>query len=343
MTGEARWRQDWGRPVREPAIDPARPLIDPHHHLWPERAAGTTPAGPYLARDLADDLASGHRVVATVAVEAGASYWQGGAPELASVGETEFLAAQAAALAAMPGAPRLGGIVAHVDLRLGDRVKPVLEAHAEAAGGLLRGVRQMAAFAADGPQYSPLPNLYADQAFRQGVRALGAAGLTFDAWHFHLQQGDFAELARACPETTFVLDHYGTPLGVGAYAGRGAEVMADWRRSLPALAALPNVYVKASGFCMSMTGSRWREHPDPPTSAQLAAEAQPWFDALIAHFGPGRCMFASNFPVDKTGVAYRVLWNAYKTLAAGFSEAEIDALCRGTAAKVYRIDEGAGV
>jgi predicted TIM-barrel fold metal-dependent hydrolase len=340
MTGEVRWRQDWGTPAREPALDPGRPLIDPHHHFWPDRAAGTVPAGPYLAADLTADLA-GHRVVATVAIEAHAAYHQAGPPELAPVGETEFLARQAKALAAVSGAPRLGGIVAHADLRLGDRVAQVLEAHRQAAGGLLRGVRQMAAYAANGPNYSPVAgDLYADPSFRQGVRRLGEAGLVCDVWHFHTQQADFAALARACPQTTFVVDHYGTPLGVGGYAGRQGEVAAEWRRELPELADLPNVFVKASGFCMSLTGSPWREDPNQPTSDQIADAAAPWFAELMAQFGPRRCMFASNFPVDKTSVAYTVLWNAYKKLAAKLSDEEADALCRGTAAKVYRIEQG---
>jgi L-fuconolactonase len=338
VSAPVRWRQDWGRPVREPALDPDRPLIDPHHHLWPDRQAGTVPAGPYLARDLLADLDCSHRVVATVAIEAGAAYRPCAPAELAPVGESAFLAGQAAALAKLPGAPPLAGVVAHADLRLGARVEGVLDEHEAASVGLLRGIRQMGAFHPPASlAYAP-SGLYADAGFREGIRRLGARGLTFDAWHFHPQARDFAELVRACPDTTFVLDHFGTPLGVGDYAGRREAALAEWRAGLAELAALPNLVVKASGFWMWMTGSPWRDAPDPPTSEEAANWARPVFEALVEAFGPQRLMFASNFPVDKTAIAYGVLWNAFKTLARGLSQDETDALCRGTAARTYKLE-----
>jgi predicted TIM-barrel fold metal-dependent hydrolase len=339
MTGEIRWRQDWGAPSRETAaIDPDRALIDPHHHLWPDRAAGMVPARPYLARELVADVGSGHRVVATVAVEARAGYREDGPAELAPVGETKFLVDQAQVLSTLPGAPRLAGIVAYADLSVGARVAEVLVAHIEAGAGLMRGVRQMAAFDPAGLNFPFIPpGLYADARFREGVRELGEAGLTFDAWHFHIQQAEFVALAKACPQTTFVIDHYGTPLGVGAYAGMQEEVAATWREGVRQTAALPNVFVKLSGFAMHATGAPWIDAACQPTSDDIAARAAPWFAWLLEQFGPRRCMFASNFPVDKTGVSYLVLWNAYKKLAQGLARDEIDALCRGTAARVYRL------
>lgn len=321
----------------EAIIDAGRPLVDPHHHLWARREAGASAADPYLAADFLTDVDCGHRVVATVAVEAVSGYRTQGPPELAPVGETEFLVAQAAALSELSRAPRLAGIVGYADLRLGERVGDVLDAHLDAGKGLFRGVRQMAAYDPQGPRYGFIPpGVYGDPSFCAGLRELGERGLTFDAWHFHSQQPEFVALARACPQTTFVLDHFGTPLGVGGYADRAAEVMAAWRKDMRETASLPNVFVKASGFLMGATGL-WRAGV-AATSDQVAAIAEPWFDGLIEIFGPERCMFASNFPVERTCVRYAVLWNAFKKLAARLPAAGVDALCRATAARAYRLE-----
>ena len=197
------WREDWGVPVHEAAIDPGRRIIDPHHHLWPWRDANMmSPAGAYLSAELIKDVRS-HNVVATMAIECSVAYDPDLGPDLASVGETAFLAREARRLAEMNAGLRLAGIVAHIDLHSGDDVRRRVEAHRQAGQGLLKGVRQMAAYDPDGPiNISPIEgDLYAEPAFRAGVRAAAAEGLVVDVWHYHSQADDFVALARACPES----------------------------------------------------------------------------------------------------------------------------------------------
>jgi predicted TIM-barrel fold metal-dependent hydrolase len=332
----------WLAQVVEDVIDPERPIVDPHHHLW--RARGSFP--PYLLDELWADTGSGHRVTQTVFVECRASYRKEGPEHLRPVGETEFvaeIAADAAVGAARePGRATIGGIVAHADLRLGDAVEEVLAAHAEAGRGLFRGIRHSGAC---DPHPEALfipgraePGLYAREDFRRGLRVLGRLGLTYDTWHYHHQNRDFAALARAAPETTIVLDHFGTPLGVGAYAGRRDEIFEPWRRDIAEIARCPNVVAKLGGLAMPDNGFGWERRDRPATSDELVAAQARYYRHAIECFGPERCMFESNFPVDRLSISYRSVWNAFKKIAAGASDDEKDALFRRTAARVYRLD-----
>ncbi|MBV9995818.1 MAG: amidohydrolase family protein [Caulobacteraceae bacterium] len=338
---QAQWREDWGVPVREAALDPERRIVDPHHHFWTWRAASAmAPAGAYLAGDLRDDLRGGHNVVATVAIECGAAYRHELGPDLASVGETAFFAKEARRLAEIDPSFRAAGIVAHVDLRSGEDVRRRLAAHREAGGGLLRGVRQMAGYDPDAPiNISPVKgDLYADPGFRAGARAAAAEGMVVDVWHYHSQGEAFAALVRACPEVTFVVDHYGTPLGAGAYANREQEIFGVWAQGIDLLAAHPNVLFKLGGFALSMTGADFQLRAEQPTSEQVAARAKPYFDHVLNAAGPGRCMFESNFPIEKPCVSYTVLWNAFKRLSSGLSEGEADDLFFKVANDAYRLE-----
>jgi predicted TIM-barrel fold metal-dependent hydrolase len=264
------------------------------------------------------------------------------------VGETEFVAG----VAAMSASGRYGparacaGIVGYADLRRGDRAQAVLEAHLAAGGGRFRGVRQItardaAAHAHYGQPPGTLldhpPGLLADPAFRAGFARLAPLGLSFDAWLLHPQLPELTALARAFPDTAIVLDHAGTPLGVGAYAGRRDAVFAAWAAGLRELATCPNVCVKLGGLGMSLLGFGFEEAADPPSSEDLAAAWRPYVETAIVAFGADRCMFESNFPVDKAAYGYAVFWNACKRLAQGASAAEQRALFRGTAARVYRL------
>jgi predicted TIM-barrel fold metal-dependent hydrolase len=215
-------------------LEPQRRIIDPHHHLWPWRdGTAMFPPGAYLAPELVQDTRS-HNVVATMAIECGVAYQEDLGADLASVGETAFIAKEARLLAAMDAGLRVAGIVGHIDLRSGEDVRRRVQAHKAAGGGLFRGVRQMAAYDPDGPiNISPIQgDLYAEPGFRDGVRAAAEEGIVVDVWHYHSQGADFAVLARACPEVTFVVDHYGTPLGAGAYANRRNEVFKVWSRGV---------------------------------------------------------------------------------------------------------------
>lgn len=331
-------REEWLARREEPILDPALPIVDPHHHLWDR------PDWRYMMPDLLADLNAGHNVTATVFVQARAFHRAGGPEEMRPVGETEFVNGVAAMSASgRYGAARVcAGIVGHADLRLGARVKPVLEAHVRAGGDRFRGIRHITAWDAEplvlNPGYPMPPRLMEDGAFREGLRTLAGMGLTFDAWLYHPQIPELTALARAVPEARIVLDHVGGPLGIGVYAGKRAEVFAAWQPTIRELARCPNLVVKLGGLGMRINGFGFEEGADPPSSEALAAAWKPYMETCIEAFGAERCMFESNFPVDKGSYGYAVCWNTFKRLAASASPAEKTALFSGTATRFYRLD-----
>jgi len=326
---------EWLDLIREPIIDPERPIVDPHHHLW--RRGGND----YLLEDLWHDTESGHNVERTVFVECHACYREAGPEQLRAVGETEFVRELAEASARDPGKATIAAIVARADLCLGDAVEEVIAAHEEAAGGLFRGIRHSGArdphpealtIAGRAPE-----GLYGREDFRRGLKRLGELGFTYDTWHYHHQNPAFAELARAVPDTVMVLDHFGTPLGVGPYADQREEIFQRWREDIREIAACPNVVAKIGGLAMPDNGFGWDRAPAPPTSDEFVAAQARYYLHTIDAFGPERCMFESNFPVDKRSLSYAVLYNGFKKMAARFTEPERDALFRTTATRVYRL------
>jgi L-fuconolactonase len=344
--------------MAEPILEPDLPIVDPHHHLWDRRnypaPAGGDPEHPfmtaiaearrYLLDELLADTGSGHKVTATVFVECGAFYKADGPVEMRVVGETEFVNGVAAMSASgLYGETRAcAGIVSRADLLLGDAVAPVLEAHIRAGGGRFRGIRNSASFEADKGVLGPLnrveAGLYLSDRFREGFAHLAPMGLTFDAWLLEPQLPDLISLARAFPDTTIVLDHVGTPLGRASYAGRLEERFGVWRENIRELARSPNVVVKLGGLAMAFCNfPSFLAEPRAP-SEQLAREWAPYIEACIGAFGPERCMFESNFPVDMGSCTYATLWNAFKRIAAGYTAEEKAALFSGTATRVYRPD-----
>ena len=341
--------------MAEAILEPDLPIVDPHHHLW-DRRNYATPAAPthpfitaiadaqrYLLDELLADTGSGHNVRATVFVECGAMYRADGPADLRCVGETEFVNGVAAMSASGTyGETRAcAGIVSKADLMLGDAVAPVLEAHVRAGCGRFKGIRNSASFEADKEVLGPLnrveEGLYFDATFRKGFAHLAPMGLSFDAWLLEPQLPDVIDLARAFPETTIVLDHVGTPLGRASYAGRLNERFPAWRENIQELARSPNVSVKLGGLAMAFCNfPSFLAEPRAP-SEQLAREWAPYIETCIAAFGPERCMFESNFPVDMGSCNYAVLWNAFKRIAGGYSADEKAALFSGTATKVYRL------
>jgi predicted TIM-barrel fold metal-dependent hydrolase len=233
------------------------------------------------------------------------------------------------------------GIVGFADLTLGDRAEPVLEANVRAGGGRFRGVRHSGAWDADpiigNSRTASDLTLYAQPGFRAGVRVLARMGLSLDAWVFFGQLQTVVDLARACPEATIVLCHVGGLLGYGPYAGKRQEVADAWRPRIAELARCPNVVVKLGGMMMRLAAFDYRTAPAPATSEELAALWRPYIEPCIELFGPDRCMFESNFPVDKMGIGWAALWNAFKRIAAGASPGEKRALFAGTARRVYRL------
>jgi predicted TIM-barrel fold metal-dependent hydrolase len=179
--------------------------------------------------------------------------------------------------------------------------------------------------------------LTSDRKFREGFAQLKKYGLTFDAWLYHTQIAGLAGLAQAFPDTPIVLNHIGGPLAIGPYASRRAEVFEDWKKGVEVLSKCPNATIKLGGLGMPMMGFGWHQWPKPPDSTQLARAMAPYFHWCIEKFGVDRCMFESNFPVDKQAYSYTVLWNAFKRFARSFSASERAALFHDTAVRVYRL------
>ena len=333
-------REDWLALRKEEILDPTRPIVDPHHHLW-DRGGQR-----YLIEELAADIGSGHKVIATVYVEARSMYRAAGPEALRPLGEVEF-ANGAAAMSASGGygsAAICAGIVGHANLLLGEAARPVLEAEIAAGNGRFRGIRHSSAWDADAEvagMYALRPKgLLLDPIFREGFACLAPLELSFDAWLFHPQIGELADLARAFPDTGIVLDHCGGPIGVGSYANRREEIFANWKASIQDIAKCPNVMVKLGGLAMRLLGYDFDRRPKPPSSEDAAAAWGAYIETCIEAFSAERCMFESNFPPDKGQCSYQVIFNAFKRIAAQYSEPEKTALFSGTATEFYRLKPG---
>ena len=333
-------REDWLALHTEEIIDSARPIVDPHHHLW--HRGGLR----YMIEEMSDDIASGHNIVATVYVDCRSMYRASGPEAFRPVGEVEFANGVAAMAASGGYGPALicAGIVSHVNLLLGDGAKQVLEAEIAAGQGRFRGIRHSSAYDADpdiAHMYATRPRgLLLDSTFRKGFACLAPLGLSFDAWLFHPQLAEFVDLARAFPDTRIVLDHCGGPVGLGRFAGRREQTFAVWKASIQEAAKCPNVVVKLGGLAMRLLGYDFHERTMPPSSEQAAEAWRPYIESCIEAFGPARCMFESNFPPDKGQCSYQVIFNAFKRIAAQYSDAEKTALFSKTAADFYRLKLG---
>jgi len=330
----------WHAQVVEEILEPERPIIDPHHHLWDD----WKPRGwsDYLLEDLWRDTDSGHKIVKTVFIECHTNYRTAGPEHLKPVGETEF-AAQIALESAAAGANKavIAGIVSHADLTSGTVVNDVLDAHEEVGRGLLRGIRHAGAHHPN-PQEAVLggrydPELFLNKTFQAGVRLLGQRGYTYESWHYHTQLEEFYALVKAAPETTIILDHFGTPLGTESFRDQREAIFQKWQIDIAKIAECPNVYAKLGGLAMPDNGFGWHEAEKPAASDDLVAVQKRYYLHTIECFGVNRCMFESNFPVDRRSVSYHVLWNAFKKMVADFSEDEKQALFYDTAEKVYRL------
>ena len=327
----------WLSQQPEDVLEPWLPICDPHHHLWDFENHR------YLLPDLLGDVTSGHKVLSTVFIECTAMYRADGPEESRPLGETEFVNGAAAMSASGRYGPvrACAGIVGFADLSLGAPVEAVLEAHVALAGGRFRGIRHISACDPSGAirrsHTNPPPHLLGEPRFRKGFARLKTLGLSFDAWLYHHQIPELTELARAFPDQPIVLDHVGGPLGIGPHAGKRAEIFPLWRQAIRDLAHCPNVTVKLGGLGMKVTGYEFHKRPRPPGSQELADAWRPYIETCIEAFTPRRCMFESNFPVDKVSGSYRVYWNAFKRLAAGASPGEKASLFHDTAAAFYKL------
>jgi predicted TIM-barrel fold metal-dependent hydrolase len=324
----------WLSQVSEDIIEPERPIVDPHHHLWQQ------PNWTYELEELWGDTNSGHNITHTVFLECGSSYLSEGPEYMRCVGETRYVAEIAEASKQDPARATIAAIVARADLD-SPHLDEVLDAHEEAGQGLFRGIRHAGArdphpedlaIAGRAPE-----GLYQKEAFIKGVQRLGERGFSYDTWHYHHQNQSFCELAKAAPKTPMILDHFGTPLGVGIYADQRETIFEQWQQDIADIAQCPNVVAKLGGLAMPDNGFGWNQRATPPTSDEFVAAQARYYHHTISCFGPERCMFESNFPVDRLSISYHVLWNGLKKIASRYSASEQDEMFQGTAKRVYKL------
>jgi predicted TIM-barrel fold metal-dependent hydrolase len=330
-------RLDWLELTQEEVIDPELPIIDAHHHLWIQHGE------PYLLNEYCADLSGGHNVRASVAVECKAMFKKNAAPHLAPLGELEFLNG----IAAMSASGNFGeclvahGIVARVDLTHHHTVSSVLDLYQHCAPERFKGIRISSIWHPDPSASASLANppqgLLMSSDFRLGFKELGPRGLTFDAWVYHTQIDEVIDLAKTFTNTVIVVDHIAGPNGIGPFAGKRKEVFEIWNQSIKKLAFCDNVRIKLGGMGMKVFGFDFHEKNKAPSSDELSAQWSPYIHSCIETFGANRCMFESNFPVDKGSYSYSVMWNAFKKTVANYSIDEKYSLFFNTANKTYRL------
>jgi L-fuconolactonase len=327
-------KEGWPGLTTEEIIEPELPICDPHHHLW------DTPGRQYLLDELFQDIGGGHNIVQTVFIES-ASARQYDEPQIMQpVNETEFTHEITASKSSSKyGKTKVAaGIVGFADFTLGSGVVPVLEAHL-AASDRFRGIRQICSWDANSDiiHSTAAPGLLMDTGFREGAACLQKYGLSFETFIYHPQLTELVDMARALPDITIILDHIGGPLGIGPYADKRDEIFLEWKKAMADLSACPNVFIKLGGLGMPICGFGWSERDVHPNSTEIATETAPYYLWCIEKFGVGRCMFESNFPVDKASYSYDIMWNAFKRISKDFSPEERAALFYDTAVKAYRL------
>ena len=329
-------KSDWLAQVDEEILESELEICDPHHHLWDDSK------NPYMFNDLLSDLGSGHNVTSTVFMECASMYRAAGSIALKPVGETEFVNG----VAAMSASGNYGksevcaSIVGFADLALGAAVGEVLDAHMAASPRFV-GIRHASGWHVSdeirNSHTKPKKGLLGDATFREGLKELGKRGLSFDSWLYHEQIPELTHLADAFPNQSIILDHFGGPLGIGPYADAREEVFENWQKAIADLARRDNVVVKLGGLAMPINGFGFHKNDQPPTSQLLCDVTSRYYHHTIEAFGPARCMFESNFPVDKLSCSYAVLWNSFKRIAADFSDAEKAAMFNDNARRIYKV------
>ena len=291
-------------------------IVDAHHHIWRQRdlpwlVGPMQPRifGPYepirrdyLIAEYLDDIA-GSGVTKSVYVQAN---W--------ATDRFEDEAAWVQSVADETGWPH--AIVAYADFAVDD-VRPQLDRLARYP--LMRGLRMQLHWH-ENPQYrfAARPDLAADPALRRNVARLADYGWSFDLQVFASQMSNAAELAQSCPGVTFILQHAGM-LEDLSKAGRAA-----WRRGMERLAREPNVASKLSGL------GTFIHRNDPTHIAGILSET-------VALFGAERCLFGSNFPIEKLWARYADLIAAYRTAVAPLGASERQQIFCDAAPRVYRL------
>lgn len=302
----------WLNLTVEEALEPELPICDPHHHLNPE----------YLPQHFLSDTGGGHHIEQTVFIESVRNK-QIGPIKMTPLEETQFIVAQCSGLKSRTTVA--AGIVGAADLMAGEEILPLLEAQIDAGQGRFRGIRL-----AQGSTTS-------DARFRQAFANFRNLELSLDIYLPHSRLSEVVDLARRFPDIPLIVNHIGNPAGIGAGGQKTEAVMQAWKPEIKALATCDNIFLKFGGLGMPTMGFGWDTHPAPPDSSTLAAAMSPCLTFCIEQFGTSRCMFESNFPVDKESFSYTVLWNAFKRMTLNYSESERSDLFHDTAARVYRL------
>jgi predicted TIM-barrel fold metal-dependent hydrolase len=335
--------QGWLDQISEEIIDHDIEIVDPHHHLWPgpPRTEGVNAENRYLLEDLWKDTESGHKVLKTVFVECGQGYFEHGPEAMKPVGETKFVIEVADEATLDTSKAQIEGIVGHADMMLGSSAREVLEAHVEEGKGRFKGIRHGASWDESeeirNSHSIPIRHIYLDSKFQQGIEQLDALNLTLDAWNYHKQIKELTELAKCFPNLKIVQNHFGGPLGIGPYKNIREEVFSEWKDSISELAERENVYIKLGGLAMPINGWGWHKRDLPTTSEELLENHGKYYMHAINSFGVKRCMFESNFPVDKRSISYPVLWNGFKRVVRDCSLEEKEFLFSKTATEFYSL------
>ena len=335
--------KDWLSQVSEETLDREINIIDPHHHLWPgpSRTDGVSAENRYLLEDFWQATESGHKVTKTVFVECGQGYFESGSEAMQPVGETKFVQEVSEQAKANKSKAQIEGIVGHVDMMLGSSAKEILEAHIEMGKGKFKGIRHGASWDESkeirNSHSTPIRHIYLNNEFQKGIEQLDALNLTMDAWNYHTQIKELLELSKIFPNLKIVQNHLGGPLGIGPYANKHEEIFPEWRDSISELSEQRNVYMKLGGLAMPINGWGWHKREKPASSQELFDSHGKYYLHAIKSFGPERCMFESNFPVDKRSISYHVLWNGFKKLTQDFNQKDKDNLFCNTAAEFYSL------
>ena len=334
-------RQEWLNQLIEDPISPNIPIIDPHHHLW------DVGFGRYYIEELLEDInSSGHNIVSTVYIMSSSNtkiYSKDGLEEFKPLTEIEFATSEGKRADLIPNnrVKVNASIVGSVDLTYGNKLQPVLEKAVNISEGRLKGIRMLLASHTDprissGAVKSDL-GLMLHPNFIDGAKCIQDANLSLDFWIYHTQLNEMEKIARALPDLTIILNHIGGPIHIGEYEGKQAATHREWRSAMMRLSRIPNINVKLGGLGMAVNGAKFHNSKFPPNSVQLSDVWKPWIYETIDMFGFDRCMFESNFPVDKGSCSYGALWNAFKIIAKDMSDDEINKLFSKNAAKIYKI------
>ena len=337
-------QQEWLAQITEEIIDPEQRIVDPHHHLWPGVSSDSSEnSNQYLLEDLWADTGSGHNVTNTVFIDCSQCYWNSTDQALNPVGETEFVKKIADESKADPKQATISGIVGHVDMLLGFEAERVLEKHLEIGQELFKGIRHAGGWDPHpdvrNSHHDACEGLYLQPNFLDGLQTLAKLGYVFEAWQYHHQIPQITELAKQFPDLIIILNHFSGPLGIGPYENKHADIFPQWQKDLKELSLHENVFAKLGGLAMPVNGFGFHIQDKPPTSDEFILKQKAYYETALEYFTPKRCMFESNFPVDKTSISYPVLWNAFKKLATSYSASEKDQLFYKTASTVYRITD----